>query len=318
VTTPADALLHTFVDRVPSGWQPYLRLSRFDRPIGFWLLALPCYMGQFLGRGGIGFSYFDLMLVALWAVGAVAMRGAGCSFNDFVDRDIDAQVTRTAGRPLPAGLVTPRQAMIWTALQCFIGLGVLLLLPRAAQIVALLAIPMVAAYPFMKRITWWPQVWLGLTFNWGVLVGYAAVMGTVDWPALWLYLACVCWTIGYDTIYAQQDIEDDALVGVKSTARLFGDKARFWVGLFYLACTALAFLAAAMVAGSLIAAFVGACGVLAFGMHLSGQFWQLPKTGIATNPLALFKSNQIAGLILVGALLAQALLGWALSVWSVI
>jgi 4-hydroxybenzoate polyprenyltransferase len=219
VTVPLDALPLSFVDRAPDAWKPYLRLSRFDRPIGFWLLALPCFMGQFLGRGGIGFGLFDLLLLALWAMGAVAMRGAGCSFNDYVDRDIDAKVARTAGRPLPSGQVTPRRALIWTVVQCLVGLGVLLLLPRTAQIVALLAIPMVAAYPFMKRITWWPQVWLGLTFNWGVLVGYAAVMGRLDWPALWLYLACVCWTVGYDTIYAQQDIEDDALVGVKSTTK---------------------------------------------------------------------------------------------------
>jgi 4-hydroxybenzoate polyprenyltransferase len=318
VTTPADALPQSFVDRAPNAWKPYLRLSRFDRPIGFWLLALPCYMGHFLGRGGIGFGVFDLLMFALWAVGAVAMRGAGCSFNDYVDRDIDAKVARTAGRPLPSGQVTPRRALIWTVAQCLVGLGVLLLLPRAAQIVALLAIPMVAAYPFMKRITWWPQVWLGLTFNWGVLVGYAAVMGRLDWPALWLYLACVCWTVGYDTIYAQQDIEDDALVGVKSTARLFGDNARFWVQLFYGVCTGFALLGAAMAAGSLPAAIVGGCGVLAFGFHLWGQARALPKVGIAHDPLALFKSNKIAGLILVGATLAQALLGWALSVWSVI
>jgi 4-hydroxybenzoate polyprenyltransferase len=303
---------------MPASWQPYLRLSRFDRPIGFWLLALPCYMGQFLGRGGIGFSYYDLLLMALWAIGAIAMRGAGCSFNDFVDRDIDAKVARTAGRPLPAGLITPKQAMAWTIAQCLIGLIVLLLLPRPAQIIALLAIPMVAAYPFMKRITWWPQVWLGLTFNWGVLVGYGAVMGRLDWPAVWLYLACVCWTIGYDTIYAQQDIEDDALVGVKSTARLFGDRARFWVSVFYATSVALAFISAFMAAGSAGAALVGACGILAFSLHLRGQVRALPKSGIASEPLFLFKSNQAAGLILVGALLGQALLGWALSVWSVV
>lgn len=318
VTMPADALPQTFVDRAPHAWGPYLRLSRFDRPIGFWLLALPCYMGQFLGRGGIGFSTFDLLLIALWAIGAVAMRGAGCSFNDFVDRDIDGKVARTAGRPLPAGLIKPKQAMIWTIAQCFVGLGVLVLLPRAAQLVALCAIPMVAAYPFMKRITWWPQVWLGLTFNWGVLVGYAAVMGSLDWPAIWLYLACVCWTIGYDTIYAQQDIEDDALVGVKSTARLFGDKARLWVGVFYANCIGLSFMAAAMTAGSLVATIVGACGVLAFGFHLWGQVLSLPKSGIAANPLALFKSNKSAGLILMVGLFVQALVGWGLSVWSAI
>jgi 4-hydroxybenzoate polyprenyltransferase len=316
VTIPADATPRNFVETMPAAWRPYLRLSRFDRPIGFWLLALPCYMGQFLGRGGIGFSYFDLLLMALWAIGAIAMRGAGCSFNDFVDRDIDAKVTRTAGRPLPAGLITPKQALVWTIAQCLVGLVVLLLLPRPAQIIALLAIPMVAAYPFMKRITWWPQVWLGLTFNWGVLVGYAAVMGALDWPAVWLYLACVCWTIGYDTIYAQQDIEDDALVGVKSTARLFGDRARLWVSLFYGVSTALAFTGAAMAAGSLGPAFVGGCAVLAFGLHLWGQARALPKAGVADDPLALFKSNALAGLILVGGLGGQALLGWALSVWS--
>jgi 4-hydroxybenzoate polyprenyltransferase len=203
-----------------------------------------------------------------------------------------------------------------TIVQCLIGFGVLLLLPRMAQIVALCAIPMVAAYPFMKRITWWPQVWLGLTFNWGVLVGYASVMGRVDWPALWLYLACVCWTIGYDTIYAQQDIEDDALVGVKSTARLFGDKARFWVGLFYGVSVALAFMGAAMASGSLSAAFVGACGILAFGLLLRGQVKLLPATGVAADPLSIFKTNKVAGLVLAGGLLTQALVGWALSVWG--
>jgi 4-hydroxybenzoate polyprenyltransferase len=317
VTAPPDALPNSFVDRAPTAWQPYLRLSRFDRPIGFWLLALPCYMGHFLGRGGVGFGLYDAALMGLWAIGSIAMRGAGCSFNDFVDRDIDARVARTAGRPLPAGLVTPKQAMVWTIAQCLIGLVVLLLLPRFAQVIALLAIPLVGAYPFMKRITWWPQVWLGLTFNWGVLVGYCAVMGRLDWPALWLYLACVCWTIGYDTIYAQQDAEDDALVGVKSTARLFGDKARLWVGWFYAAATAFAWLGAFMVAGSVPAALVGACGIMAFGFHLWGQVRELPNAGFAADPLAVFKSNKIAGLILVGALLGQALVGWALSVWSV-
>jgi 4-hydroxybenzoate polyprenyltransferase len=298
-------------------WRPYLRLSRFDRPVGFWLLALPCYMGHFLGRSGIGFGAYDLVLLGVWIVGSIAMRGAGCSFNDFVDRDIDAQVARTAGRPLPAGLVTPKQALIWTLAQTLIGFAAFMLMPRPAQFIAFLAIPLVLAYPFMKRITWWPQVWLGLTFNWGVLVGYVAVMGRFDWPMLWLYLACVCWTIGYDTIYAQQDIEDDAMIGVKSTARLFGDNGRFWVSLFYGACAALAFMGTAMAGGSLPAVLVGACGVLAFSLHLWGQVRALPKVGIAADPLGMFKSNQVAGLILVGGLLAQALVGWALSVWSV-
>ena len=317
VTSPADAIPQSFVERMPSRLQPYLRLSRFDRPIGFWLLALPCFMGHFLGRSGIGFGVYDLALMIVWVIGSIAMRGAGCSFNDLVDRDIDAKVTRTAGRPLPAGLISPKKALAWTIVQCFVGLLALLVLPRAAQIIALFAIPLVIAYPFMKRITWWPQVWLGLTFNWGVLVGYAAVMGRLDLSALWLYLACVCWTIGYDTIYAQQDIEDDALVGVKSTARLFGDKARFWVSVFYALTFKLALLATLMTAKTLPAALVGGCGVVAFGFHLWGQVRALPHQGIAQDPLSLFKSNKTAGLILAGALLGQALVGWAISVWSV-
>lgn len=301
---------------MPKSWQPYLRLSRFDRPIGFWLLALPCFMGHFLGRAGIGFGVYDIILVALWVIGAVGMRGAGCSFNDVIDRDIDAKVARTAGRPIPAGLVSPKQAVIWTFAQCLIGLVVLLMLPQSAQIVALLAIPMVAAYPFMKRITWWPQVWLGLTFNWGVLVGYCAVMGQLDWPALWLYLACVCWTVGYDTIYAQQDIEDDGLVGVKSTARLFGDKARFWVTFLYAACVALTLLAVIVASQSLLEAVVGLCAAATFGFHLAWQVRLLPKSGVATDPLMVFKSNKIAGSLLVTGLFVHAMVGWALSVWS--
>ena len=311
--TPLDAQPRTFVERAPTAWQPYLRLSRFDRPIGFWLLALPCFMGQFLGRAGIGFSSLDLGLVALWVIGSIAMRGAGCSFNDLVDRDIDAKVERTAGRPLPAGLINAKQALIWTLAQCFVGLLVLLALPTPAQITALCAIPMVAAYPFMKRITWWPQVWLGLTFNWGVLVGYVAVMGSLDTSALALYVACVAWTIGYDTIYAQQDVEDDALVGVKSTARLFGDHAKRWVGGFYLATALLAAAACLMRDQPLASLIVGLCGVLAFGLHLAGQVRQIPVTGLAKDPLALFKSNKTAGLILVAGLMVQALVGWILS-----
>ncbi|GBF57551.1 4-hydroxybenzoate octaprenyltransferase [Candidatus Phycosocius bacilliformis] len=270
-------------------------------------------MGQFLGRAGIGFSLYDLLLMGLWIVGSIAMRGAGCSFNDWVDRDIDAQVERTAGRPLPAGLISPRQALAWTLAQCFIGLLVLLALPAPAQIVALCAIPMVAAYPFMKRITWWPQLWLGLTFNWGVLVGYVAVMGSLDPAALALYGACVAWTIGYDTLYAQQDMEDDALVGVKSTARLFGDQARRWVGRFYLAAFGLVGLACILAEQALAARIVGLAGGLAFGLHLWGQVRQIPATGPAEDPLGLFKSNKIAGLILVAGLLVQAGIGWLLS-----
>ncbi|MEN9874178.1 MAG: hypothetical protein RL186_1075 [Pseudomonadota bacterium] len=314
---PSDAQERTFVARIGPHWRPYLQLSRFDRPIGFYLLALPCFMGQGLGRAGVGFGPYDLLWAALWIIGSVAMRGAGCSFNDLIDRDIDARVARTAGRPLPAGLISPKQALIWTLAQCGIGFLVLLALPRPAQIVALCAIPMVAAYPFMKRITWWPQVWLGLTFNWGALVGYATATGSLNGSALLLYLGCVCWTIGYDTIYAQQDLEDDALVGVKSTARLFGARARDWVAGLYGVAFVLVALAAVLQAKGAAHGFFGLCAALAFGWHLRGQVRAIPVSGpnqgLAPDPLALFRSNKGAGLILVAGFVVYALVGWALS-----
>lgn len=222
--TIKDSVQGGWVERMPEPMRPYLRLSRYDRPIGFWLLALPGWIGLCFAALSVGFSWADVKWAVLIAIGAVAMRGAGCTYNDIVDRDLDAKVERTALRPLPAGSVTVKQAWFWLVMQCLVGLAVLAFFPRLAQIIALSSVVLVAAYPFMKRITYWPQAWLGLTFNWAVLVAYAAKTGMVNLPLFLLYAGLVFWTIGYDTIYACQDVEDDALIGVKSTARLFGDK----------------------------------------------------------------------------------------------
>jgi len=232
-----------WVNRAPLFLRPYLQLSRLDRPVGYWLLALPGWIGLTFATLSHGFAATDLKWAVLILIGAVAMRGAGCTYNDIVDQDLDAQVERTALRPLPAGTVTTKQAWIWLFAQCGIGLIVLLCLPRLAQIIALCSIPLVAVYPFMKRITWWPQLWLGLTFNWAVLVAYAAKTGTVSAPLFILYAGLIFWTVGYDTIYACQDIEDDMKIGVKSTARRFGKRVKLGVGLTYIICLIFSILA---------------------------------------------------------------------------
>jgi len=238
-----DASKTHWVYRAPAGMRPYLQLSRLDRPIGYWLLALPGWIGLAFASLSHGFALSDLKWALLILIGAIAMRGAGCTYNDIVDQDLDARVERTALRPLPAGTVTTKQAWVWLLAQCAVGLIVLLCLPRLAQIISLCSIPLVAAYPFMKRITWWPQLWLGMTFNWAVLVAYAAKTGEVSAPLFILYLGLIFWTVGYDTIYACQDIEDDAMIGVKSTARRFGSRVKWGVGVCYLVfifCTAAA------------------------------------------------------------------------------
>jgi len=230
---------------MPRGRIPYCQLTRLDRPVGYWLLTLPGWIALTLASYGSGDHDFGNF--AKWAglilIGAIAMRGAGCTYNDIVDRDLDAKVDRTALRPIPAGTVKVKQAWIWLLAQCLVGLMVLLFLPRLAQIVSLCSIPLVAAYPFMKRITWWPQVWLGLTFNWAALVAYAAMTDTLSPSAVTLYLALVFWTVGYDTIYACQDIEDDAIIGVKSTARRFGRLIKQGVATNYLICSLLLWFA---------------------------------------------------------------------------
>ena len=225
-----------WVNRAPERIRPYLQLSRLDRPVGYWLLALPGWIGLAFAGLSHGLVWMDLMWAVLILIGAIAMRGAGCTYNDIVDQDLDAQVERTALRPLPAGTVTTRQAWRWTFAQVGVGFLVWLCLPWLAKGIALLALPLVAAYPFMKRITWFPQVWLGMTFNWAVLVAYAAKTGTLSLPLFILYLGLIFWTVGYDTIYACQDMEDDAMVGIKSTALRFGGRVKLGVGVCYFLC----------------------------------------------------------------------------------
>ena len=290
---PADALRRHWTDALPRAWKPFAQLSRLDRPIGWQLLVLPCWMGIAISRTGYGFYWPDLGYALAFLIGAIAMRGAGCTYNDILDRDIDAKVERTRLRPLPSGAVSLPAAWVWLIAQCVIGLIVLLTLPRLAQIVSLIAIPLVALYPLMKRITWWPQAWLGIVFSWGALVGGAVVSQEQGVPleAIALYAGCICWTIGYDTIYALQDREDDALVGVRSTARLFADKWRTWTSVFYVLALAL-WTSAAAVAGSGL--------IVAIALSLIGiaLVWPMLQSVDDTSPetaLAAFKRNALIG-----------------------
>src|SRR6478736_4864241 len=235
---PADAIPASWVEHAPHWLQPWARLARLDRPIGTWLLFWPCVFGLLLGAAADERRFLewrDLYYVALFAVGALVMRGAGCTFNDIIDRDIDAQVARTRGRPIPSGAITVWQAVAFLIVQCLLGLAVLLQFNWFAVALGAASLLLVAAYPFMKRITWWPQAWLGLTFNWGALLGFAAQTGRIDLADGMLYAGLIFWTLGYDTIYAHQDKDDDELIGVKSTARLFGRDSRKWIQGFYAA-----------------------------------------------------------------------------------
>lgn len=289
---PADALARHWTDALPNALQPFARLARWDRPVGWQLLLLPCWMGLALARTEDGFWPADAALAALFLIGAIAMRGAGCTYNDILDKDVDAKVARTRLRPIPSGQVSVKAAWGFVALQCLVGLGVLLALPQSAQIAALGAIPLVAAYPLMKRITWWPQAWLGLCFGWGALVAGAAIEGGISLSVLLLFGGCIAWVIAYDTLYALQDVEDDTLVGVRSTARLFGKRWRSWTLGFY----ALAFLlwgAAAAIAGAGLLGAV-ALAVLAFAMA-----WPIVDRIEAKRPataLTAFKANVRLGL----------------------
>ncbi|MCP2670930.1 4-hydroxybenzoate octaprenyltransferase [Maricaulaceae bacterium EIL42A08] len=299
----ADSLPTSWVDRAPSGWRPYLRLARYDRPVGFWLLALPCWIGLAAARLEAGLEWSDLYWALLFGIGSVAMRGAGCTYNDIVDRDLDAKVARTADRPLAAGTVSLKAAWGFLIVQCLVGLLVLIQLPLPAILTGLAALALVAAYPFMKRITWWPQAWLGLTFNWGVPVAGAAALGTPFAPeVLVLYAAMIAWTVGYDTIYACQDMEDDALVGVKSSARAMGEHIYRGVLFCYVISAALV-LTAGVIAGA------GLFFALGFALYAAHLFSQLkgfdPEDGMGC--LKRFKSNQITGLVLVAAFVAGGL-----------
>jgi 4-hydroxybenzoate polyprenyltransferase len=293
-----DAAPGNWVDRHAPAWtRPYLRLGRFDRPIGWWLLLLPGWWSIALAAPPHGWA--DLRLLALFLAGAIVMRGAGCVLNDLVDRDFDAQVERTRNRPLPSGQVTPRAALAWLGLLCLAGLAVLLQLNTFSQALGAASLLLVAIYPFMKRITWWPQVFLGLAFNWGALLGWSAVRGELAWPAVLLYLAGIAWTLGYDTIYAHQDKEDDALIGVKSTARLFGGATRPWLAGFY-GVTIL------LIAGAGWLERMGLgfwTGLVLAAAHLA---WQV-KTVAIDDPadcLSKFRSNKWLGLLVFASILA--------------
>ena len=285
----------------PRPWAPYLRLVRLDRPIGTWLLLFPCWWSCLLAAdaSGRGFDAGIAWYLALFAIGSLLMRGAGCTINDIVDRNIDGKVARTATRPLPSGEIRLSQALWFLFIQLVLALIVLLQFNLTTIAVGLLSMVLVVPYPLMKRITYWPQAWLGFTFNWGALVGWTAVTGALAWPAVLLYLGGVAWTLGYDTIYAHQDKEDDALIGVKSTALRLGAASKLWISLFYLVAL-LFFTAAAVVAGADWPVYIGLAAVAA---HF---FWQVSSLNIDDPPgcLRRFKSNRDVGWLLSAGALA--------------
>ncbi|WP_018633219.1 4-hydroxybenzoate octaprenyltransferase [Neomegalonema perideroedes] len=300
----ADAPPANWVDlHAPEGWRPYLRLMRADRPIGTWLLLLPCW--QSLGLAAMADSprWGDLWIFLACGLGAFVMRGAGCALNDLADRDFDGRVERTKLRPIPSGAISVKRAALFMGALCLIGLAILLTLNKAAIWLGVLSLIPVAVYPFMKRITWWPQVFLGIAFNWGALLAWAAHMGSLSLAPVLLYLGGICWTLGYDTIYAHQDKEDDALIGVKSTARLFGEKTGSWLIGFYLGAFLLAG-AAGWAAGGGWPFWIGLC---AYGAHL---VWQIRSLSIddPAQCLKLFRSNREAGLLLMAGVWGAAFL----------
>ena len=299
---PLDSAFPEFLRQLPETARPYAALARWDRPVGIWLLTLPCWMGLAFARIPNGLSWHDPFWAVWFLIGAAAMRGAGCTWNDIADRDLDAGVARTAGRPLPAGEVRLTQAIVWLIVQLAAGFLVWLALPVDAKIVAVIALPLVALYPFMKRATWWPQAWLGATMNWGVLVG-AATATHVSPATILLWLGLACWTIAYDTIYALQDREDDALVGVKSTARLFGKRAVLGAFCFHMA-------GAAFVALAALAMGAPRLGALAALLFLAHGIWQALQVGRGREKRALevFKSNVWAGAILAAGFVIAAIL----------
>ncbi len=298
----ADAPPGNWVDLyAPPQTRPFLRLSRADRPIGTWLLLLPCWWGALLGAAAMPdrAGWLTIWIVVGCGIGAFLMRGAGCTWNDVTDRDIDGRVARTALRPIPSGQVSTRDALIWMGAQSAIALLILLTFNLNAILLGVLSLGLVAIYPFAKRFTWWPQIFLGLAFNWGALLAWTAQTGAVALPAVFLYLAGICWTIFYDTIYAHQDKEDDALIGVKSTALLFGENTMDWLRGFLVATVVLMSLAVIYALAPLadpLKMSLGLAAAWAMGAHMN---WQLGKLDIddTQSCLAMFRSNRDAGLI---------------------
>jgi 4-hydroxybenzoate polyprenyltransferase len=299
---PADTALRGWLAALPATWRPYAMLARLDRPVGIWLLYLPCLIGLLFQRLSGGLFVADIGWALLFLAGATAMRGAGCTWNDITDRDFDAKVARTALRPIPSGAVSVKQAYAFMFAQLALGFAVWLLLPGDAKITALLALPLVAVYPYAKRVTWWPQAWLGLTFNWGVLVG-AATASLITGPVYLLYFGLCLWTVAYDTIYALQDKEDDALIGVRSTARLFGKRAVLISFCFHIGAAALIALAAAFND----AGRIGAVAALGFLTHGLWQAMTLKTRGEGA-ALGVFKSNVWAGAIIAAGFLVAAMI----------
>ncbi|MBI1202156.1 MAG: 4-hydroxybenzoate octaprenyltransferase [Rhodopseudomonas sp.] len=300
-TGPVADATDNWVDRrAPASARPYLRLARLDRPIGSWLLLMPCWWS--VGLAGMAQDQSPSgWHILLFLIGAFTMRGAGCTWNDLVDRDLDGRVERTRSRPIPSGQVTVRGATVFMLVQAAIGLLVLLQFNRFTVLCGLASLLVVAVYPFMKRVTYWPQIFLGFAFSWGALMGWPAAFGRLDWPALILYAGSISWVIGYDTIYAHQDREDDLLIGIKSTALLFGQRTRPMLALFYAIAVILIGIAGFMAGGG----WVFGIGLLGFAVHLG---WQVVRLNIddSAHCLMLFRANRDAGLILFAAMLIQA------------
>ena len=288
---PADADRHNFFEAIAPAWfLPYGQLARFDRPIGAWLLLFPCWWSQSLAEIQLDHAYPNLWFWLLFLVGAFVMRGAGCAYNDFIDRDIDRHVARTAGRPIPSGRVSPTAALVLAAALSTIGLVVLLQFNTFTIWLGIASLALVAVYPFAKRFTNWPQLVLGLTFKWGALVGFAATAGTLGWPAALLYIGCIAWTVGYDTIYAHQDRTDDSVISIKSTARLFDERTHAALTALY-AIAIVFWTAAAIAAGAGWPTYTGLFAVM---LHF---IWQVSTLDImdGANCLERFKSNRIVG-----------------------
>jgi 4-hydroxybenzoate polyprenyltransferase len=296
----ADATGNWVDSLAPSYARPYLRLARLDRPIGSWLLLMPCWWS--VGLAGMHNDRFpSLWHIVLFFIGAFAMRGAGCTWNDLVDRDLDGRVERTRSRPIPSGQVTVAQATMFMVAQALVGFLVLIQFNRFTVATGIASLLVVVVYPFMKRITYWPQIFLGLAFSWGALMGWPAAFGRLDWPAVVLYAGSILWVIGYDTIYAHQDRDDDLLIGIKSTALLFGERTPTMLATFYAGAIVLIAAAGFMAGGGIMFTI----GIVAFAAHLA---WQVARLDIddPAHCLMLFKSNRDAGLILFGAMLIEA------------
>ena len=300
----ADSIGNWVDGRAPAWAKPYLRLARLDRPIGSWLLLIPCWWSAGLAAIAGHARMPNVWHLVLFFIGAFAMRGAGCTWNDLVDRDLDALVERTRSRPLPSGQVSLGGAVLFLVLQALVGFLVLIQFNRFAIATGIASLGIVAVYPFMKRITYWPQIVLGLAFSWGALMGWAGAFGRLDAAPLILYAGSIAWVIGYDTIYAHQDREDDALIGIKSTALLFGNRTKPMLALFYGLAVVLIGVAGALAGGGMLFW----AGLAGFAAHL---IWQIVRLDIADPDLCLtiFKSDRDAGLILFAGMLADAAVG---------